>query len=266
MTMLKVGIIGGGALPVQWGLPYDRLEVDTPHGRPSHWVARVELGETEVFTLLRHGERHAKGSAINHHANVAAMQQLGCDVVVSLSLAGALSDRFEVGDTVVYDDVIDFRRSAASFYPPGSGRHVAMAPMIEPALAEQLRSITSDRAIPWGGAMVVIEGPRYSTFAESRMFAMLGGHLICQTIAPECFFVREAGMAWVGCCLVTDHDVHVASSLVSTRLIFENMKRFEPSYAANVLALVSRLRPFARAAGCDDAAVPTARLTGFGGT
>src|SRR5688500_8871688 len=123
MSALTVGIIGGGALPAQWGLPYERVEVVSSHGRPAHWMERVELGDTTVYSLLRHGERQVRGKQINHHANVAAMQQVGCDVVISLSLAGSLCDRFGVGDTVVYDDILDFRRSAASFHPPDAGRY-----------------------------------------------------------------------------------------------------------------------------------------------
>src|SRR5262249_50151638 len=98
---LTVGVVGGGLLPAPGGLPYDRIELETPHGRPSAPVAATAVdGGTTVYSILRHGEQHAVGTAVNYHANVAALHELGCDVVLSLSLAGTLSDRFDVGDVV----------------------------------------------------------------------------------------------------------------------------------------------------------------------
>jgi 5'-methylthioadenosine phosphorylase len=262
---LTIGVIGGGPLPVQWNKPYERLDVPTPHGTPSDQVARTRLDAGHVvYSLLRHGRQHGAGSAVNNLANVEALRSLGCDLVVSLSLAGSLSPRFDVGATVLYDDVIDFRKTAASFFSPTEGKHVAMAPLVEPALAEQLRAAAREVGVPYGGNMVVIEGPRYSTVAESQMFARLGGELICQTIAPECFLVREAGMAWFGCCLVTDLDVRDPNELVSTKRIFDNMRRFESSFAGHVLAVLERLRPFARPES-DSGEVPRGQLTTFEG-
>ena len=172
MCTMSVGAIGGGVLPEQWGLPYEKIEMETPFGRPSAPVGRTHLADGKtVYSILRHGERHAVGSAVNYLANVAALHQLGCEVVVSLSLAGTLVDRFDVGDVVVYDDVLDFRKSSCSFYDPAEAVHCAMAPLVSPPLLDQLGGVSSAAGCAFRATMVVIEGPRFSTRAESRWFA-----------------------------------------------------------------------------------------------
>jgi len=215
---IAIGVIGGGRLPAQWGLPCAELDVDTPYGRPSARVLRTSLGSHTVYSILRHGEKHAQGYLVNSLANVAALAQAGCRVVISLSLAGSLTDRFGVGDMVLYDDVLDFRKSSASFHLDAGGVHCSMAPMVAEPLRRQLDDAGAALALPVGATMVVIEGPRYSTRAESRMYAALGGELICQTIAPECFLVREKGMDWFGFGLVTDRDTRDPGAMVTTEL------------------------------------------------
>jgi 5'-methylthioadenosine phosphorylase len=253
---LTVGVIGGGALPEQWELPYDRIDLETDFGVPSAPVAATAVaGGTTVYSILRHGERHGAGGEVDYRANVAALAELGCDVVVSLSLAGALTERFDVGDVVVYDDVLDFRRTSQSFFV-GAGVHWSMAPLVSPPLERQLRPIAADLGIPFGGTMVVIEGPRYSTRAESRMFARLGGELICQTVAPECFLVRERQMDWCGICLVTDRDTLDDEAPVSTELIYRNMEQHKTGYAAAVLRVVERLEAYERDEDAGRATVP----------
>ena len=261
---LTVGVIGGGLLPEQWRLPYDCLDVETAYGKPSAVVAATVVGDgTDVYSILRHGERHAVGSAVNYRANVAALHELGCDVVLSLSLAGSLSERFDVGDIVVYDDVLDFRRTAQSFFA-SEGIHCSMAPLVSPTLEEQLRPAADELELPFGATMVVIEGPRYSTRAESRMFARLGGELICQTIAPECFLVREKQMDWCGICLVTDRDTFDEAAPVTTELIYSNMERHKTEYAATVLRLIERLEPYDRTDDVERAMVPHRTLERHG--
>ncbi|HEY1365846.1 MAG TPA: hypothetical protein VGF23_01990 [Gaiellaceae bacterium] len=253
---LTVGVIGGGLLPEQWGFEYDRIDVETPYGAPSAAVAATSVADGRtVYSILRHGERHALGSEINYPANVAALHELGCDLVLSLSLAGSLSDRFDVGDVVGYDDVIDFRRSAQSFFGP-DGIHCSMAPLVSRPLEEQMRSLARTLEFPFGATMVVIEGPRYSTRAESRMFVRLGGELICQTAAPECFLAREKQMDWCGLCLVTDRDTLDEAAPVTTELIYENMERHKARYAQIVLRLVEGLEPYQRDEALDRATVP----------
>jgi 5'-methylthioadenosine phosphorylase len=264
MRGMSVGAIGGGLLPEQWGLPYEKIEMETPFGRPSAPVARTQLaGGTTVFSILRHGEKHAAGSAINYRANVAALHQLGCEVVVSLSLAGTLVERFDVGDVVVYDDVLDFRKSSSSFYSQTEAVHCAMAPLVSPQLLDQLAGVSTAAGCAFRATMVVIEGPRYSTHAESRMYAKLGGELICQTVAPECFLVREKQMDWFGACLVTDRDTQDPGALVNTGLIYENMNRHKDRYASTLLRIFEGLKPFDRLGTTVQDAVPRSELAEY---
>jgi 5'-methylthioadenosine phosphorylase len=244
---LRVGIIGGGVLPEQWQLAHRTIEVQTAYGTPSSPVFETEVSDsTTVFSILRHGHKHEKGYAVNYLANVAALHEMGCDLVISLSLAGSLVERFSVGEAVVYDDVIDFRRSIFSFHLDGSGMHCAMAPLVTDPLRTQVEALTRTHGLPFAATMVVIEGPRYSTRAESRMYSKLGGELICQTIAPECFLVREKDMDWFGMCLVTDSDTRDEHAPVSTELIYRNMRQYERSFAAAVLRIVRGLQPYDR--------------------
>ena len=251
-------------LPIQWGLPYERVEVATPYGDPSSPVAKTRVSEsTTIYSILRHGDKHALGHAINYRANVAALKELGCDLVISISLAGSLVERFDVGDTVIYDDVLDFRKSSTSFFSDHEAKHVAMAPLVCPALEARLRKIARERDLAFGGTMVVMEGPRYSTRAESKMYATLGGELICQTVAPECFLIREMKMRWCGVCLVTDRDTRDSRQMVSTGRIFENMKQYEQDFASHLLEIVCLLKPFDRTTAEDRDAVPSEMVASF---
>jgi 5'-methylthioadenosine phosphorylase len=259
---LRIGILGGGPLPKQWGLDYRPLTLQTPFGEPSAPVLETRIGpDTLVCSLLRHGEGHAKGYAVNYRANVAALHALKCDAVISLSLAGTLCDRFDVGDIVIYDDIIDFRRSVVSFFLDEAGVHCAMAPLVSDPLRAQLQGLSHELEVPFGATMVVIEGPRYSTRAESCMYARLGGELICQTVAPECFLVREKGMDWFGVCLVTDRDTSDPVALVSTELIYKTMKQYEAVFAQTILRLVRGLRPLGQAVDSERSRVPRDLLT-----
>lgn len=260
---LRVGVIGGGLLPEQWGMAYEVAAVETAFGGPIS-VAVTEVGrETTVFSILRHGERHSSGHAVSYLGNVAALDDMDCDLVISLSLAGSLVDRFDVGDIVAYDDVIDFRRTCISFHDGAAGVHCAMAPLVSEPLRRQLLEVTARASIPFGGTMVVIEGPRYSTRAESRMYATLGGELICQTVAPECFLVREKQMDWCGVCLVTDRDTRDPAAMVSTDLIFEQMRANEERFAASILELVDGLRPYERDDRLERHRVPHQELAAY---
>lgn len=261
---LVIGVIGGGPLPVQWGKPYEKINITTPHGSPATFIAKtiLESGNT-VYSLLRHGDKHSLGSDIDYLTNVEAMHLLGCDLVVSLSLIGSLTGGYRLGETVIYDDIIDFRRSSVSFYSRKDAVHVAMAPLVAPALAEQVSRIARELGLPFGGNMVVPEGPRYPTAAESSMFAALGGRLICQTVTPEAFLVRERGMEWFGCGMITDYHVQDPSQLVSTRLIYQNMKPFEAEYAHKILQILERLCHFETRQSAADAVVPSELISTF---
>lgn len=260
----RIGIIGGGALPLRWNLPFSRMPISTPFGEPSSPVTKTAVNETNtVYSILRHGEGHSAGRRINYLANVAALRQLNCDVVMSICLAGTLVDRFDVGDAVIYDDVIDFRKTTCSFYEQTQAVHCSMAPLVAPVLWGQLKSISLMNGIECGGTMAVIEGPRFSTRAESRMLAQWGAELICQTISPECFLVREQQMDWFGMCLVTDRDTWDQDHPVSTELIFKNLRIHEDAFASQVLSILRGLSHYERTADAQRDIVPVENLRGY---
>ena len=236
------GIIGGGFFPTLWGRSHESIEFVSPYSQQRIQVARMLLDGAPVYSILRHGRAHEHGSAVDYLGNVWALKELGCNLAVSVGLCGALTAEYRIGDIVLYDDIIDFRRGSASFFTPEQAVHISVAPMIDPGLSQQLRAFAADESVRIGGTMVVAEGPRYATVAEGRMYRLLGGHLICQTAAPECFLVKECGLQWLGVTLVTDTDNCNPAEFVSTELIFERMKRYETRFAVCIERLVASLR------------------------
>jgi 5'-methylthioadenosine phosphorylase len=166
--------------------------------------------------------------------------------------------------TVVYDDVLDFRKTSQSFFGLADASHVSVAPLVCRPLREQLSRLARANDLSFGGSMAVIEGPRFATRAESKMYASCGGELICQTVAPECFLVREKKMCWAGICLVTDRDTRDLCEPVSIPLIFRNMERFRARHAANLYKMISGLEPFTCPCRLADLTVPRDRTDGLG--
>lgn len=212
--MTKVGLIGGSGLEkLNIFHNMQEITVNTPYGEPSSTLFYGTTGPCEVYILSRHGRDHSiPPGQVNNRANIDTLRTLGCHHVIATTACGSLREEIGRGDLVVADQFIDFTKHRVStFYErfePGVMAHAAMA---DP-FSEKLRSslIEGCKAIGLryheSGTIVTIEGPRFSTRAESRMFRQLGADVINMSIAPEAALAREAGLQYAVVALSTDYD------------------------------------------------------------
>jgi 5'-methylthioadenosine phosphorylase len=205
-----VGIFGGSGFYTFLD-DVEEVAVDTPYGPPS---ARIRLGEVEgtrVAFMPRHGDEHSlPPHRINYRANVWAMRQVGVRRIIGPSACGSLRQELEPGTFVVCDQFVDrTRRREDTFYDGPQTTHVAAADPYCPDLGRVLLEAGDERTVA-GGTVVVIEGPRFSTRAESRWFGDSGFDVVNMTQYPEAWLARELALCYATVCLVTDYDVGVA--------------------------------------------------------
>jgi 5'-methylthioadenosine phosphorylase len=206
----RIGVFGGSGF---YSLMENAREtwVETPYGAPSDKVAIGEIGGRRVAFLPRHGKDHRfPPQGINYRANLWAMKSLGVRWIVAPTACGSLKEEVRPGSMVVADQVVD-RTSGRkdTFYEGPFTTHVSFAdpycPTLRPIAIESLRSLgieTHER-----GTIVVIQGPRFSTRAESKWFQNQGWEVINMTQYPECYLARELEMCYVNISLITDYDV-----------------------------------------------------------
>jgi 5'-methylthioadenosine phosphorylase len=221
---LVVGIFGGSGF-YRFLDDVEEVAVDTPYGPPS---ARIRLGEVEgvrVAFMPRHGDQHSlPPHRINYRANVWAMREVGVRRIVGPSACGSLKPELEPGTFVVCDQFVD-RTSGRedTFYDGPQTTHVSAAEPYCPDLARILSD--ADPEIRVGGTVVVIQGPRFSTRAESRWFAAAGWDVVNMTQYPEAWLARELELCYVNLMLVTDYDAGLAGMPdvppVSAEMAFE---------------------------------------------
>ena len=202
---LVVGIFGGSGF-YRFLDDVEEVAVDTPYGPPS---AHIRLGEVEgvrVAFMPRHGDQHSlPPHRINYRANVWAMREVGVRRIVGPSACGSLKPELEPGTFVVCDQFVDRTRGREdTFYDGPQTTHVSAADPYCPDLTRILAD--ADPEIRVGGTVVVIQGPRFSTRAESRWFAGAGWDVVNMTQYPEAWLARELELCYVNLMLVTDYD------------------------------------------------------------
>jgi 5'-methylthioadenosine phosphorylase len=207
----RLGVIGGSGLYELPGL-VDRRWVgsETPWGTPSDEILLGRLGGVEMAFLPRHGRGHRIPPAeLNHRANIAALKQLGVRDVLSLSAVGSLRADLPPGTFVVVDQFIDRSSGRArSFFGSGLVAHVSMADPVCSRLGRSLAEVLRASATPSvaGGTYVAIEGPQFSTRAESALYRSWNASVIGMTNLPEAYLAREAELCYASVAMVTDFD------------------------------------------------------------
>ena len=208
----EIGVFGGSGFYSLLG-DVREIKVDTPYGAPSDSLFLAEVAGRRVAFLPRHGRRHTiPPHRINYRANVWAMRALGAHVVISPFAAGSLQRHVEPGHFVVCDQFVDRTSGRAdTFYDGPVVSHVSSAETYDPTLRRIAVEVIRDHGIQVhdGGTVVVVQGPRFSTKAESRWFTEAGWEVINMTQYPEAYLCRELGMAVVSIALVTDFDAGV---------------------------------------------------------
>ncbi|GAB0095477.1 S-methyl-5'-thioadenosine phosphorylase [Sergentomyia squamirostris] len=222
---VKIGIIGGSGLDDP-DLLENRKEnfMSTPYGTPSDALIEGKIKGVDCVLLARHGRKHnINPTNVNYRANVWAMKMLGCTHLVVTSATGSLREEVKRGDIVILDGFIDRTTKRELTFFDGKEGHqsgVCHVPM-HPAFCERTRQVLIDTAKGLGvsvherGTVVTIEGPRFSTRAESEMFRMWGGTLVGMTQVPEAPLAKEAGLLYATVAMVTDYDCW-KDSVVST--------------------------------------------------
>ncbi|XP_022100261.1 S-methyl-5'-thioadenosine phosphorylase-like [Acanthaster planci] len=216
MSKIKVGIIGGTGLDDP-DIVQDRKEkaVETPYGKPSDVLITGTIGGVDCILLARHGRGHTiRPSDVNYRANVCALKEEGCTHVVVTTACGSLQENIRPGQIVILDQFIDrTTKREQSFYDgsPTSPKGICHIPMHTP-FCEKTRQVLIESVKQLGynyhptGTVVTIEGPRFSSRAESKLFRSWGGHVINMTTVPEVVLAAEMGLCYGAVALPTDYD------------------------------------------------------------
>jgi 5'-methylthioadenosine phosphorylase len=224
----EIGIIGGtGLYDPQLLKNVEEVEVNTPFGSPSDSFTIGELAGRQVAFLPRHGRKHTiRPTDVNSRANMFAFKKLGVHQVLAVSTVGSLKEEYVPGDIAFVDQFIDWTtRREQSFYTEGKVCHISVAdpmcPEIRKVLIEAAKA-AKIKAHPTG-TYVCIEGPRFSTKAESKLFRQWGADVVGMTLVPECVLAREAELCYASMATVTDYDCW-KDHPVSTDEIVNTMK------------------------------------------
>jgi 5'-methylthioadenosine phosphorylase len=243
----EIGVFGGSGF---YSLLDDvrEVKVDTPYGPPSDSVFLAEVGGRRVAFLPRHGRRHTlPPHKINYRANVWAMRSLGVKAVISPCAAGSLQLPVKPGDFVVCDQFVD-RTSGRidTFYDGPIVTHLSSADVYHPVLRELAVATIRDHGIDVhdGGTVVVIQGPRFSTRAESEFFRSCGWDVVDMVTYPECHLARELELCYAHIGLVTDHDAGIAGAgAVSAMTVARVMGRILERLQRLLSVVIPRIGP-----------------------
>jgi 5'-methylthioadenosine phosphorylase len=254
MAQATIGIIGGSGLYQMEALQDVReVSLDTPFGPPSDAFVTGTLEGMPVAFLARHGRNHhLSPSEIPFRANIHALKQLGVSYVIAASAVGSLQADASPLDMVVPDQFIDRTRERRStFFGEGVVAHISFADPVCPQLAQVLADAIAELELPQvglhrGGTYVCIEGPAFSTQAESHLYRSWGGTVVGMTNLPEAKLAREAEMAYATLALVTDYDCwHPDHGSVSVEMVIDNLKRNAANAQRAIQQTVRRLQQHA---------------------
>jgi len=234
MAYAQIGIIGGSGLYKMDALKDVReVQVDTPFGSPSDALILGTLEEIQVAFLARHGRNHTfLPSELPFRANIYAMKQLGVEYLISASAVGSLKEAAKPLDMVVPDQFIDRTKNRVStFFGEGIVAHIAFGDPVCKQLADVLAEAIAclnlpDVTLHRGGTYVCMEGPAFSTKAESQLYRSWGATVIGMTNLPEAKLAREAEIAYATLALVTDYDCwHPDHDSVTVEMVIANLQR-----------------------------------------
>jgi 5'-methylthioadenosine phosphorylase len=211
--MVRVGIIGGSGLDNPEILSdAEQVSVETPYGKPSSEITKGKIGGREVMILARHGKNHQFSPVmVNNRANIHALKTLGATHILATTACGSLREEIDRGHFVIIDQFIDFTKHRKNTFHDCFENGAVHTPMAEP-FDKGLRDVLYKTSTGLGfsthekGTVITIEGPRFSTKAESNMFRLWGGDIINMSTAPEAALACEAGIPYAAVAMSTDYD------------------------------------------------------------
>ena len=252
----EVAIIGGTGVydPEMIDDPRE-VKVYTPYGAPSDLISLGTYGGRRVAFIPRHGRGHQiPPHRINSRANIWALKQLGVKSIVASSAVGSLREDYKPGDFVITDQFIDrTRKRQDTFYEGGQLCHISSADPICPKLHDFYvdHAQKLDLKVHPTGTYICIEGPRFSTRAESKLYRQWDADIIGMTLYPECVLAREVELCYVSVAMVTDYDVW-AEKPVSTQKILETLGKNSVNFKRLVMESIPDI-PVEEACGCREA-------------
>lgn len=208
----KLAVIGGsGIYKLDAIKQTGSRDIETPFGRPSAPVMEMEVQGAPFLFLPRHGiGHHISPSEVNYRANIYALKALGADTIVSISAVGSLQEQYAPRDFVLPDQFLDWTKGQRkrTFFDEGMVGHVSAAYPVEKNLQARIHQacLSSGVKTHLGGTYVCIEGPQFSSRAESQIYRSFGASVIGMTNVPEAYLAKEAGMAYATVAMVTDYD------------------------------------------------------------
>ena len=247
MAEAKVAVIGGSGLYEMEGLSGVReVMPETPYGPPSDAILLGDLGGVPIAFLPRHGRGHRLSpTELPVRANIYALKTLGVERVISVSAAGSLKEEVRPLDLVIPDQLIDrTRQRASTFFGDGLVAHISFADPFCPDLSDVMADtiVEVGAAVHRGGTYVVMEGPAFSTRAESLLYRSWGATVIGMTALPEAKLVREAEMCYVTLACATDYDCwHETEEAVTVEMVVANLLKNVATSKEILRRLVPRL-------------------------
>jgi 5'-methylthioadenosine phosphorylase len=253
----KIAVIGGSGL---YGMPgladVQERTITTPYGDPSSPIVVGQLGDQSIAFLARHGiGHHILPSEINFRANIYALKSLGVERIIGISACGSLREDYAPGDIVIPDQLFDFTKDRErTFFGHGFVAHVSLPDPFCPDLSERVYQAvkSTGNTVHMGGTYITVEGPRFSTRAESNTFRSWGMSLIGMTTSPEAFLAKEAEICYTTLAHVTDYDVwHISEEPVTVEMVIEILNR-NTSIAERAINYLVRILSPERLCDCED--------------
>lgn len=246
--MIKIGIIGGSGLDDPRILKNAKeIDVETPYGKPTSPLTVGKIGGVDVVILARHGRKHTIfPTAVNFQANIHALKEQGCTHIIATTACGSLREEIGRGDFVFVDQFIDrTTKRKSTFF---ESKKVCHIPMAEPFCA-QIRKVLKETADQLGfkshakGTVVTIEGPRFSSRAESLMFRQWGGDVINMSTVPEVVLAREAGLCYAAIAMSTDYDCwHETEEDVDIASVFKVFKENAEKVKTLIIKTIPKIK------------------------
>jgi 5'-methylthioadenosine phosphorylase len=253
---VKIGIIGGTGIADPDFFGHLRsVEAKTKYGKPSDKVSILEVSGVKVAFIPRHGPKHTiPPHMVNYRANIAALKSLGVERVIGLAAVGSLRENIKAGHMVISDQFIDMtKQRKLTFFDGPKVVHISAADPFCPQLSKLSGMAARRLDIPYHdkGTYICVEGPRFSTRAESHLWRMMKADVIGMTLVPECQLAREMEMCYLSLSSVTDYDVW-ADTPVSAKDVAQTMKMNTRNVQRMLREIIPKL-PEERVCTCGEA-------------
>lgn len=244
---MKIGIIGGSGLDdpkICKGAK--EISVETPYGSPSSPLTIGQINGVDVVILARHGRKHQiMPTNVPNQANIHALKQQRCTHILATSACGSLREDIKPGDFVIVDQFIDrTTKRKSTFYEKDHVCHIPMADPFCPHMRETLAITAKNLSLPHHnkGTVITIEGPRFSTRAESHLWRQWNADVINMSTVPECVLAREVGMCYAVVCMATDYDCWMENRSVDISEVLNVFKQNAEKVKKLLIETIPRLK------------------------